>query len=47
VELTVDKGGLTIRAARPRYQISDLISRIRPRNRHQEMDWGKSRGRES
>lgn len=47
VELSVDKGELTIRAARPRYRLADLVSQIRPANCHAEVSWGKSIGRES
>jgi antitoxin MazE len=47
VELKIDKNSLTIRPSRPRYRLADLVSRIRPGNRHAETDWGKSVGRES
>jgi antitoxin MazE len=47
VELKIDKDRLMIRAARPRYRLADLIYGIRPGNRHNEVDWGKSVGQES
>jgi antitoxin MazE len=46
VELSVESGALTIRAARPRYQLADLVKGIHPGNSHEEVDWGKSVGRE-
>jgi antitoxin MazE len=46
VELSVESGALTIRAARPRYQLSNLVKGIHPGNSHEEVDWGKSVGRE-
>jgi antitoxin MazE len=46
VEMSVESGALTIRAARPRYQLSNLVKGIHPGNSHEEIDWGKSVGRE-
>ena len=46
VEMRVQRGALTIRAARPRYQLSNLLKDIHPGNSHEEVDWGKSVGRE-
>jgi len=46
VELRIDRNALTIQPTRPRYRLADLVSRIRPRNRHAEAEWGKSIGRE-
>jgi antitoxin MazE len=46
VELKVGSGVLTVRVARPRYSLKNLVSKIIPTNRHGEMDWGKSVGRE-
>jgi antitoxin MazE len=47
VDLVPTDEGLLIRARRsPRYRLSELVSRITPRNRHVETDWGKARGRE-
>lgn len=46
VELSIESGALTIRAARPRYQLADLVSGIHAGNSHNEVDWGKSEGRE-
>ncbi len=39
VELKVDKSLLTIRPARRRYRLQDLVSRINPRNLHEETNW--------
>ena len=46
VELSVESGTLTIRAARPRYQLSNLVKSMHPDNSHEEADWGESVGRE-
>jgi antitoxin MazE len=40
-------GSIVLRPARRRYQLQDLVSRITPRNRHRETDWGAPAGRES
>ncbi len=46
VELSVEAGALTIRAARPRYQLSNLVKGIHPANPQEEVDWGASVGQE-
>ena len=46
--LAVDQeGGIVVRPARRRYELSDLVSRITSKNRHRETDWGKPLGEES
>lgn len=48
--LTVDlqrDGAIVLRPTRPRYELSGLVSRITPKNRHGEMDWGVPVGDES
>jgi antitoxin MazE len=47
VELRVEGGALTIRAARPRYLLAKLLKDMKPANTHSEVDWGKAVGRES
>jgi antitoxin MazE len=48
VKLALDgKGGIVLRSARRRYELSDLVAQITPRNRHGETDWGPSQGKES
>jgi len=48
VELALDReGSIVLRPARPKYQLSDLVARISPKNRHGETDWGRPRGNES
>jgi antitoxin MazE len=47
VELRVESGALTIRAARPRYQLAKLLKKMKPSSGHGEVDWGKSVGREA
>lgn len=47
VTLTVAReGGLVIRSARRKYRLSQLVSRITSKNRHEETEWGKPQGRE-
>jgi antitoxin MazE len=45
VELVVHQGRLTLRALR-RYRLDDLLSQVRPGNRHGEVPVGPRRGRE-
>lgn len=40
-------GAVTIRLARPKYRLADLVAKITPGNRHSETDWGKPVGREA
>ena len=46
VQLSVDADSLTVRPARPRYRLADLVRRVTPRNQPGETDWGKPAGRE-
>jgi antitoxin MazE len=36
-----------LRPARRKYELSDLVARITPQNRHRETDWGRPQGEES
>jgi antitoxin MazE len=48
VEVTLDgRGGIVVRPARRKYELSDLVARITSRNRHRETDWGPAQGEES
>jgi len=48
VALALDSDGvIVLRPIRPRYELSELVSQITPRNRHRETDWGGPRGEES
>jgi len=40
-------GGIVLRPARRKYELSDLVSRITQKNRHPETDWGRPLGEES
>jgi antitoxin MazE len=40
-------GGIVLRPARRKYEVSELVARITPRNRHRETDWGEAQGEES
>ena len=48
VALTLDRdGGIVLRPTRRKYELSDLVGRITPKNCHQEIDWGQPQGKES
>jgi len=40
-------GGIILRPARRKYELSDLVARITAKNRHRETDWGRPQGEES
>ncbi len=40
-------GSIVLRSTRPRYELSELVSQINPRNRHRETDWGAPVGKEA
>lgn len=47
VELTMKSGALVIRpVARKKHSLADLVKRITPANRHDEIESGESQGRE-
>lgn len=47
VKLVLDrKGGVILRPARRRYELSDLVAQITPKNRHRETGWGRPQGKE-
>jgi antitoxin MazE len=45
VGLTKD-GDLILRTPRPKYSLDELVSQIKPGNRHSETDWGAAHGNE-
>ena len=48
--LTLDldrEGHIVLRPVRRRYELPELVSRITPKNRHRETDWGQPQGEES
>jgi len=47
VEITVEGETLTIKPMVSRYRLNDLVSQIKPENRHEEVDWGKPEGEET
>ena len=48
VKLALDgEGGIVLRPARKRYELSELVARITLKNRHREMNWGRPQGKES
>lgn len=47
VSLSLDRdGGIVLRPTRRKYELSDLVARITPRNRHRQTDWGPPQGEE-
>jgi len=48
LSLTLDgAGGIVLRPTRRRYELSELVARITPKNRHRETDWGSLQGEEA
>jgi len=48
VAMVLDRnGGIVLRPTHRRYELSELVSRITPKNRHRETDWGATQGEES
>ena len=47
VELSVADGALTIRRRAPTYRLEELLARVTPENRHDEVDWGEPQGKEA
>jgi len=48
VKLALDReGGIVLRPVRRKYELSDLVAQITPKNRHRETDWGRPEGKES
>lgn len=48
VTLVLDrKGGIVLRPIQRKYELSDLVARITPKNRHRETNWGRPQGEES
>ncbi len=47
LSLSVGKdGAVVMRPARRKYRLEELVSRVTPRNRHDETDWGGPVGEE-
>ena len=38
--MSVKDGAIVVRPARPTYSLETLVSKMTPRNRHKESDWG-------
>lgn len=48
VKMSLDRdGAIVLRPAGRKYDLSDLVARITPKNRHGETDWGRPEGEES
>jgi antitoxin MazE len=48
VKMSLDRdGAIVLRPAARKYDLSDLVARITPKNRHRETDWGRPEGEES
>ena len=46
VEVSVKDGAIIVRPAPVAFTLHELVSKITPRNRHGETDWGKPEGHE-
>jgi antitoxin MazE len=46
--MTLDQdGAIVLRSSRKKYELSELVSAITPKNRHRETEWGQPQGKES
>lgn len=46
VILTSEHGRLIVENARPRYVLADLLAKMKPEHRREEVDWGAPLGEE-
>jgi antitoxin MazE len=46
VRMTATEGRVLIASTAPHYSLKELVTRITPKNRHHETDWGGAVGRE-
>ncbi|MFN7922987.1 MAG: AbrB/MazE/SpoVT family DNA-binding domain-containing protein [Bryobacteraceae bacterium] len=46
VEVSVKDGAIIVRPAQATYSLHELVSKITPRNRDRETEWGKPEGSE-
>ena len=46
VIIETSKNGFTIKKARKKYDLKELLSRVTPENKHEIIDFGGSKGRE-
>ncbi len=42
-----EKGGIVLHPTRRKYELSELVRGITPKNRHRETNWGSPQGEES
>jgi len=47
VDMSVRNGAIVIRPSRPTYSLEELVAKITPRNRHDEIDWAAPLGHEA
>jgi antitoxin MazE len=47
VDLQAESGVLTIRSARPKYRLADLLAQLEPGDVQAEIDWGEPQGEEA
>ena len=46
VDLRVEGDALVITPSRPKIELSDLLSQLKPEHRHEEVDWNAPKGEE-
>ena len=46
VELNLDKNQIVMRKPKPKYDLNELVDQISDANRHKEVDFGPSHGKE-
>jgi len=47
LDVSLADGAIVLRPTTTQYSLEELVSRITPKNRHDETDWGPSVGRET
>ena len=47
VHVSVRNGTILIRPSRRTYSLDELVSKISPKNRHEQTDWSRPAGREA
>ncbi len=46
IKIDASQDGFTVKKARKRYVLKELLSRVTPENRHDSIDWGGPKGNE-
>ena len=47
LEMKVVENSLVLRTAKRKYSLAELLDQVTPKNLHDEVDWGKPKGKEA